>query len=125
MKFEMAKPEKDGLEKTPDEYVDAFSNVLKRNGIANNTFLRNSGFTANLSMSKSKSLFNSKSMSKSKSKSLPVQDLEEQLKAERAIAAAQRVVIHRLSAGLEASQAHLEHARQHHEKVLEMLNTWQ
>jgi hypothetical protein len=122
----MAKLEKDGLEKTrEDEYMVAFSNVLKCNGIANNTFLRNSGFTANLSMSKSKSLFNSKSMSKSKSKAVPVQDLEEQLKAERAIAAAQRVVIHRLSAVLKAIEARLEHATQHHEKVLEMLNTWQ
>lgn len=122
----MAKLDKDGLEKTrEDEYVVAFSNVLKCNGIANNTFLRNSGFTANLSMSKSKSLFNSKSMSKSKSKAVPVQDLEEQLKAERAIAAAQRVVIHRLSAVLKAIEARLEHATQHHEKVLEMLNIWQ
>ena len=87
----MAKLEKDGLEKTrEDEYVVAFSNVLKHNGIANNTFLRNSGFTSNLSMSKSKSLFKLKSLSKSKSKSkvVPVQDLEEQLKAARAIVAA-------------------------------------
>ena len=122
----MAKLEKDGLVKTrEDEYVVAFSNVLKRNGIANNTFLHNSGFTSNLSMSKSKSLFNSKSMSKSKSKAVPVQDLEEQLKAEREIAATQRVVIHRLSTVLKAIEAHLEHAAQHHEKVLEMLNTWQ
>jgi hypothetical protein len=64
-------------------------------------------------------------MSKSKKKVVRVQDLEEQIKAERAIAGAQRLVIHRLSTVLKATKARLEHATQHHEKVLEMLNTWQ
>jgi hypothetical protein len=103
MKVELAKPKKDGIEKTQEECLNSFSKVLQCHGIANNTFLRNAGFTTNLSRSKSKS----KPKRRLRSKSLSFYVLEELLKEERAIVAAQRVVIHRITAGLEASQAHL------------------
>ena len=74
MKTELAKPGKVGLEKTHEECVDAFSKVLKGDGvgIAKNTFLRNAGLLK----------------SKYKLMSWPLQDLEEKLQGERDTSAA-------------------------------------
>ena len=52
MREEMAKPGKDGLEKTQKECEEAFSKVLKDKGFKKSTFLRNAG----LWQSKSKSM---------------------------------------------------------------------
>ena len=110
MKEELVKPGKGGPKKTPKECVDSFSKVLQDGGIANNTFMRNAGVAA--------------SSSNSKSMPLHLQALEDQLEAERATAAALRVENHRLSLKLEASETHLEHYRENHEKVVKMLHTW-
>jgi hypothetical protein len=64
--LELAKPEKDGLEKIQEESVDAFSKVLSHNvDITKSTFLHNAGLVASLSRTRSK--FKLKSNSKSKS----------------------------------------------------------
>ena len=56
MKEEMAKPGKDGLEKTQKECEEAFSKVLKDEGFKKSTFLRNAGLWQSKSKSKSMSL---------------------------------------------------------------------
>lgn len=42
----MAKPGKDGMEKTLEECMETFTMVLKNKDITKNTFLRNDGFLA-------------------------------------------------------------------------------
>jgi hypothetical protein len=108
--LELAKPGKDGLEKTKDEPMDAFSKILSHDvGITNNMFPRNAGLVASLSRTRSKF--------KSKSKSLPIQALKEQLDAERATIAALRAAIVRLSAKLEVSEANLRYTKENAKKV--------
>jgi hypothetical protein len=86
LRLELAKPGKDGLEKTQEGSMDAFSKILSHNvGITKSTFLRNARLVASLSRTSSKF--------KSISKSSPIQALKEQLDAERATAAALRAAI--------------------------------
>ena len=81
---------------------------IKKTGITKNTFLRNAG------------LLKCKSKSKYKSKSLPTQVLEEQLQAERAIAAALRVEVDKMRKRAEDKEALLEQAKQASKNVESM-----
>jgi hypothetical protein len=96
MKLEMAKPGKDGMEKTLEECMETFTMVLKNKDITKNTFLRNAGFL----------------QSKSKSKSFSAQVLEEQLQIERAAADVLRNQVDMLRSRSEACDALLEEANQ-------------
>ena len=96
MKLEMAKPGKDGMEKTLEECMETFTMVLKNKDITKNTFLRNAGFLK----------------SKSKSKSFSAQVLEEQLQIERAAADVLRNQVDMLRSRSEACDALLEEANQ-------------
>jgi hypothetical protein len=97
MKLEMAKPGKNGLEKTDEECVKAFSMAIKKKGIAKNTFLRNAG------------LLKCKSMSKSKY--LHARVLEEQLQVERAASAALRLEVDNFRTIAAQKEALLEQVR--------------
>lgn len=99
MKLEMAKPGKNGLEKTNEECVKVFSMAIKKKGIAKNTFLWNA------------KLLKRKSKSKSKSKYLLAQVLEVQLQAERAAATALRLEVNNMRTIVEEKEALLEQAR--------------
>ena len=94
MKLEMAKPGKDGMEKTLEQCVETFTMVPKNKDITKNTFLRNAGLL------------------KSKSKSFSAQVLEEQLQAERAAAAVLRTKVDMLRSRSEACDALLQEANQ-------------
>jgi hypothetical protein len=94
MKLEMAKPGKDGMEKTLEECMETFTMVLKNKDITKNTFLRNAGFL------------------QSKSKSFSAQVLEEQLQIERAAADVLRNQVDMLRSRSEACDALLEEANQ-------------
>jgi hypothetical protein len=96
MKLEMAKPGKDGMEKTLEECMETFTMVLKNKDITKNTFLRNAGFL----------------QSKSKSKSFSAQVLEEQLQIERAAADVLRNQVDMLRSRSEACDALLQEANQ-------------
>ena len=86
MREEMAKPGKDGFEKTQKECEEAFSKVLKDEGFKKSTFLRNAGLWQ--SKSKSMSLEDQKKLaavvegetnaglSESKSESMYLEDKE-------------------------------------------------
>jgi hypothetical protein len=100
MKLEMAKPGKDGMEKTLEECMETFTMVLKNKDITKNTFLRNAGF------------LQSKSKSKSKSKSFSAQVLEEQIQIERAAADVLRNQVDMLRSRSEACDALLQEANQ-------------
>ena len=96
--MEMAKPGKNGLEKTPEECVETFTMILKGEQITKNTFLRNAGIL--------------KTTSKSKSRSLDVMVLEEDVQRERATAYALRIQVDMLRSRLEACDALLHEANQ-------------
>lgn len=98
MKLEMAKPGKDGMEKTLEECMETFTMVLKNKDITKNTFLRNAGFL--------------QSKSKSKSKSFSAQVLEEQIQIERAVADVLRNQVDMLRSRSEACDALLQEANQ-------------
>ena len=98
MKLEMAKPGKDGMEKTLEECMETFTMVLKNKDITKNTFLRNAGFL----------------QSKSKSKSFSAQVLEEQIQIERAAADVLRNQVDMLRSRSEACDALLQEAKQVH-----------
>lgn len=92
LRLEMKKPGKDGLKKTHEECLEAFTNATKKIGIKKNTFLRNAG----LSKCKSK---------QSKSESLPTHVLEKQLQEEQARREALRVEVDEMRKRAEDKEA--------------------
>ena len=103
MNLEMAKPGKDGLEKTPEECVETFTMILKGEQITKNTFLRNAGIL--------------KTTSKSKSRSLDVMVLEEDVQRERATTDALRIQVDMLRARAESCDALLVEAKHFHDSL--------
>lgn len=101
--MEMAKPGKDGLEKTQEECVETFTMILKGEQITKNTFLRNAGIL--------------KTTSKSKSRSLDVMVLEEDVQRERATADALRIQVDMLRSRAESCDALLVEAKHFHDSL--------
>ena len=91
LRLEMKKPGKDGLKKTHEECLEAFTNATKKQ-VLKKTFLRNAG----LSKCKSK---------QSKSESLPTHVLEKQLQEEQARREALRVEVDEMRKRAEDKEA--------------------
>ena len=101
LNLEMAKPGKDGLEKTPEECVETFTMILKGEQITKNTFLRNAGILKTMS----------------KSRSLDVMVLEEDVQRERATADVLRIQVDMLRSRLESCDALLVEAKHFHDSL--------
>ena len=132
----MAKPGKDGLEKTQKECEEAFSKVLKDEGFKKSTFLRNAGLWQSKSKSKSMSLEDQEKLaavveeetnaelSQSKSESMYLEDKEKlaEVIAEQEISAQLREDIDKMIGQLSSQITEVKYLKKILKKVISKTN---